>query len=104
MSWFSHKSTKVATAPGRALKRPIGPRIAVPQEVQERIAEFLVKSGRHVQSVRGHSRLMFLGTTSNIDGSTDYQVRTFIRGEGNKEEIFNSHVRVYATEHIRLVR
>lgn len=81
----------------------MGPRITVPKDVEERIATFLAKHGRLVRSM-GASRLVFLGTTHNIDGSTDYTVRTSIRLEGNKEEVFNSHVRVYATEHMRLVR
>ena len=69
---------------------------------QKRIAEFLEKHGRFVFTER-QMNLTILGTTPSPDGGTDYAVRTLVNANG-KNEIFNSHVRIYASEHMRLIR
>jgi len=47
----------------------------------------------------------FLGMSRNQhDGSVDYAVRSHVRGIDGKSHRFDSHVRIYATGHLRLVR
>jgi hypothetical protein len=75
----------------------------IPIDVQRRIADFLVKHKRFAFT-EGHLRLHILGTTKHHDGGTDYAVRTAIQDAYGKQQIFNSHIRIYPTGHLRLIR
>lgn len=75
----------------------------MPIALQQRIADLLVKHKRFVFT-EGHLRLHIIGTTPHHDGSTDYSVRTAVRDEYGREQIFNSHIRLYPTDHLRLIR
>jgi hypothetical protein len=75
----------------------------LPVALQQRIADLLVKHNRFVYT-EGHLRLHILGTTQHHDGSTDYMVRTAIREANGRETVYSSHVRMYPTDHLRLIR
>jgi hypothetical protein len=76
----------------------------VPRETQEIIAHFLV-SHRRVELRNGHPQLHFLGMSRNlIDGSVDYAVRSRVHGIDGKMHKFDSHVRIYASGHLKLIR
>ena len=99
MSWFKGKQ-----APKRVESGTIphhGPHVA--REVHDRIAHFLQTHDR-VEMRGGHPLMHFLGVTQNhLDGTVDYSVRSRIRRDG-KEHRFDSHIRIYPSGHLRLIR
>lgn len=96
---------------GKAAPRPLaaselahhkGPQVA--RETQERITNLLI-SHQRVELHNGHSQMHFIGMTHNhIDGSIDYAVRSRVHGRDGKMERFDSHVRIYASGHLKLIR
>ncbi len=77
--------------------------ICLPLALQQRIADLLVKHKRFVFT-EGHLRLHVIASTPHHDGGTDYAVRTAVRDEKGRELVFTSHVRMYPTQHLRLIR
>jgi hypothetical protein len=76
----------------------------VPRETQDIIANFLV-SHRRVELRNGHPQLHFMGMSANhMDGSVDYAVRSRVHGLDGKMHKFDSHVRIYASGHLKLIR
>lgn len=97
MSWIKHKAPATPPKPSRPRE------VHVSVAFEERIADFLAEHGRLVKR-RGRQLMHFTGTTHNHDGSTDFTVRSRIRYEDGSEKQFDSHVRLYATDHLRLIR
>ena len=95
MSWLKAKKDPVAHAHHHA------PHVS--REVQARIADFL-RSHDRLESRNGHPLMHVIGTSHNhFDGSDDYAIRSRVRRDG-KEHRYDSHVRVYPTGHLRLIR
>lgn len=104
MSWFKGKAAckPLDTKPVDKPHMHRGPHIA--REIQEIIANFLV-SHKRVELRNGHPQLHFLGMSPNhIDGSVDYAVRSRMHGIDGKMHKFDSHVRIYASGHLKLIR
>jgi hypothetical protein len=102
MSWFKGKGSPKAEKAAPALRKT---REAHPtSEIQERIVHFLVTHQR-VELRNGHPLMHFLGMTHNhVDGSVDYSVRSHVKGIDGKHHRFDSHIRIYATGHLKLIR
>ncbi len=102
MSWF--KGRQLPNAAPLAVQPALKAALHPAAEVQEKIAQFLVNHAR-VELRNGHPLMHFLGMSRNQhDGSVDYAVRSHVRGIDGKSHRFDSHVRIYATGHLRLVR
>jgi hypothetical protein len=102
MSWFKGKASPKAeeAAPAPRKTREVHPT----REIQERIAHFLVTHER-VELRAGHPLMHFLGMTHNhVDGSVDYSVRSHVKGIDGKNHRFDSHIRIYASGHLKLIR
>ena len=104
MSWFKGKpaAKPVETKPADKPHAHNGPHVS--REIQATIANFLV-SHKRVELRHGHPQLHFIGMSHNhIDGSVDYAIRSRVHGIDGKMNRFDSHVRIYATGHLKLLR
>jgi hypothetical protein len=72
--------------------------------MQERLANFLIEHGRLTKPRSGRAPLHFLGACNNFDGTKDFSIRTHVRYEDGSRKTFDSHVRWYESDHLRLIR
>ena len=105
MSWLKGKAAAKPLGASKPADKPHthhGPH--VPRETQEVIAQFLV-SHRRVELRNGYPQLHFIGMSKNpYDGTIDYAVRSRILGIDGRMSRFDSHVRIYPSGHVRLIR
>ncbi|MGD0969561.1 MAG: hypothetical protein ABR949_14900 [Candidatus Aquilonibacter sp.] len=105
MSWFKGKGLpkpEKAAPPAKPQRK--AHEAHPPREIQERIVHFLVTHQR-VELRAGHPLMHFLGMTHNhVDGSVDYSVRSHVKGIDGKNHRFDSHIRIYASGHLKLIR
>ena len=105
MTWFKGKGSSKPESPGKPQpKAARTPEVHPSREVQEQIADFLV-SHQRVELRAGHPLMHFLGMSPNHhDGSVDYAVRSHVHGIDGKTHRYDSHVRIYASGHLKLIR
>ncbi len=102
MSWFKGKGLPKPETAAKSARPAHG--VHPTREIQERIAHFLVTHQR-VELRAGHPLMHFLGVSHNHhDGSVDYAVRSHMPGIDGKTHRFDSHVRIYASGHLKLIR
>jgi hypothetical protein len=97
MTWFK-------TPPKTADRRTTRHEAIVSDHMRERLADFLIERGRLLRPKHGHAALHIMGSCKNHDGSKDFSIRTRVRCDDGSQKTFDSHVRWYATDHLRLIR
>jgi len=94
-TWF----TKQSTAPAKAPAAPAHP----PLNLEHAIGVLLCHHGR-LEQRNGRHLMQWVASTRHPDGSVDYVVRTRIHTSHGMERNFESHVRVGADRHLKLIR
>jgi hypothetical protein len=102
MTWFKSKGGTAKADPVNHHRHHHVPQID--DAMLERLARFLVERGRLKLPRNGRPPMHILGTSKNYDGSKDYSIRTHVHYEDGSRRTFDSHIRWYESDHLRLLR